>query len=262
RPTHAFLENTLPSLQAAVRAGADVVEVDIHPTTDGEFAVFHDWTLECRTNGRGRTRDQSMAALKALDIGYGYTHDGGRTFPLRGQGIGLMPSLREVLAALPRQALLLNVKSNDAAEGERLADWLLALPVEQRRFLAVYGGDVPVAAVRARVPDVLTTSRAQIKACGLRYLLLGWSGWMPPQCERMLMLLPLNYAHWMWGWPGSFVQRMENAGSAVFVLGRWSGGFSQGLDEPRDLQALPPDFAGGLWTDEVQWLGRTLGRAR
>lgn len=44
-PTHGYIENTLPSIEAAFAAGADMVEVDIHPTTDGEFAVFHDWTL-------------------------------------------------------------------------------------------------------------------------------------------------------------------------------------------------------------------------
>ena len=33
-----------------------MIEIDVHPTTDGQFAVFHDWTLDCRTNGAGVTR--------------------------------------------------------------------------------------------------------------------------------------------------------------------------------------------------------------
>ena len=48
-------------MQAGFAAGADVVELDVHPTTDGEFAVFHDWTLDCRTDGHGVTREHSMA---------------------------------------------------------------------------------------------------------------------------------------------------------------------------------------------------------
>ena len=88
-PEHAFIENTLPSMEAAFAAGADVVEFDVHPTTDGQFAVFHDWTLDCRTEGNGKTRDHAMADLKRLDVGYGYTADGGKTFPLRGKGVGL-----------------------------------------------------------------------------------------------------------------------------------------------------------------------------
>lgn len=62
-PVHPYLENTIPSMEAAFEAGADIVELDIHPTTDGKFAVFHDWTLECRTDGEGVTREHSMEQL-------------------------------------------------------------------------------------------------------------------------------------------------------------------------------------------------------
>ena len=38
QPEHAFLENTLESIEAAFHYGAKVVEIDVHPTSDGEFA--------------------------------------------------------------------------------------------------------------------------------------------------------------------------------------------------------------------------------
>src|ERR1700754_760792 len=82
-PEHPYLENTIDGFAAAFAAGADIVEFDVHPTTDGDFAVFHDWTVDCRTEGHGITREKSLAELKALDIGYGYTADGGKTFPFR-----------------------------------------------------------------------------------------------------------------------------------------------------------------------------------
>lgn len=44
-PTHSFIENTLPSIAAAFRTSADIIEIDIHPARDGAFAVFNDWTL-------------------------------------------------------------------------------------------------------------------------------------------------------------------------------------------------------------------------
>lgn len=84
-PSHAHFENTLASMQAAFEAGADVVELDIHQTADGYFAVFHDWTLDCRTEGTGETRKATRGVLKTLDIGYGYTADGGETYPFRGR---------------------------------------------------------------------------------------------------------------------------------------------------------------------------------
>ena len=59
-----------------------------------------------------------MAELKALDIGYGYTADGGTTFPFRGKGVGLMPTLDEVIARFPDKCFHINVKSNDPAEGD------------------------------------------------------------------------------------------------------------------------------------------------
>lgn len=69
-PEHPYLENTIASMQAAFDKGAGVVELDVQPTKDGKFAVFHDWTLGCRTNGEGVTRDFSLHELQKLDIGY------------------------------------------------------------------------------------------------------------------------------------------------------------------------------------------------
>src|SRR3954469_23093549 len=40
-PRHAYLENTIPSMEAAFALGADALELDVHPTMDGKFAVFH-----------------------------------------------------------------------------------------------------------------------------------------------------------------------------------------------------------------------------
>lgn len=37
---HSYIENTLPSIRAAFAYGADVVEIDVHRTTDNIFVVF------------------------------------------------------------------------------------------------------------------------------------------------------------------------------------------------------------------------------
>lgn len=41
-----FRENTLPGIRAAVDAGADLVEIDLRVTADGEVVLLHDETLE------------------------------------------------------------------------------------------------------------------------------------------------------------------------------------------------------------------------
>jgi glycerophosphoryl diester phosphodiesterase len=79
-PQHPFLENTIVSMRAAFDSGAEVVELDVHLTPDGRFAAFHDWTLDCRTDGSGITELTSFDHLKTLDIGHGYRADGGRAF--------------------------------------------------------------------------------------------------------------------------------------------------------------------------------------
>jgi len=257
---HAFLENTLPSIRASFDAGADLVEIDVHPTTDGQFAVFHDWTLDCRTEGHGETRAHAMAELKRLDVGYGYTADGGKTFPFRGRGIGLMPSLDEVLATFPQRRFVINVKSRDPTEGERLVAALARYPAGQRRLLVVYGGDEPVAAVRQRMPEVLTASRSTLKSCLLGYMALGWSGYVPEGCRRSMVLVPVNATWLLWGWPNRFQQRLRAVGSEVFAVGPYSGGFTSGIDTQADLARLPANYGGGIWTNEIAWCAKAVGR--
>jgi len=261
--THQYLENTIESMRAGYAAGADIVEFDVHPTTDGEFAVFHDWTLDCRTDGHGLTREHSMAYLKKLDIGHGYTADGGKTFPFRGKAIGMMPTLTEVLAAFPQQRLLINVKSRDASEGEKLADVLSKLPTERRAQIMVYGGDEPVDVVRKRVPEIRTISRTAIKSCLLSYIGYGWSGGVPKACSNAIVMMPINVAPWMWGWPDRFLNRMKAVNSEVFVLGPYRGGeFSTGIDTPEQLARLPQDYAGGIWTNEIEAIAPLAGKPK
>jgi glycerophosphoryl diester phosphodiesterase len=251
-PEHPFLENTLPSMQAAFAAGADVVELDVHPTRDGQFAVFHDWKVDCRTNGSGVTREHTLATLKSLDVGHGYTADAGATYPFRGNGIGLLPSLDEVLATFPDKRFLIHIKSNDPDEGDMLSKRLSRLPPEHQALLSVYGGERPVGRVRAHLPHMVTMSGADLRRCMLLYLAIGWSGWVPSACRGSIVLLPHNYAPWVWGWPNRFLARMRAAGALVFATGRWDGeGFSRGIDDAEAFNQLPAGYGGGIWTNRV-----------
>lgn len=259
-PRHEFLENTLPSMQRAFELGAAVVEIDVHPTTDGEFAVFHDWALDCRTDGRGVTREHAMSALRQLDVGYGYTADGGRTHPFRGRGVGMMPSLHEVLRTFPQREFLINVKSADPQEGAQLATFLESLHVEQRARLMVNGAEAPIGVIRERLPEVRTMSRQSLRRCIIRYAAFGWTGQVPEQCRGMLIILPLNVAPWLWGWPNRFLDRLEGAGSRVFVQGDYSGGWSTGLNTRSDYERLPDNYSGGIMTDDIELISSLDGQ--
>jgi glycerophosphoryl diester phosphodiesterase len=87
----------------------DVLEMDLHGTSDGALVVIHDAAVERTTNGAGRVNALTLAELKRLDAGYRWTADGGRTFPFRGRGI-TVPTLREVLDGFPQAQLNIDIK--------------------------------------------------------------------------------------------------------------------------------------------------------
>lgn len=250
KPEHPYIENTLPSIEAAFDAGADMVELDIKPTKDGQFAVFHDWTLECRTNGKGMTKDYTMAELKKLDIGYGYTADHGKTYPFRGRGIGLMPSLTEVLTKFPEGTFLIHIKSNDATEGVQLADFLSKLPKKRLSQLTVYGGDNPIQALKEQLPNIRVMSKASLKSCLLPYIGIGWTGLIPSACKNTQLHVPEKYASLLWGWPNKFLNRMDAVNTRVIIVAG-NGTWSEGFDSKNDIKRLPSDFTGGIWTNRI-----------
>ena len=78
-------ENTLDAIEAGLAAGAAGVEVDVRRSTDGALVLMHDPDVGRTTGGRGRVDQMSLAQLRDLGV----------------------PTLAEVLATVPREALLI-----------------------------------------------------------------------------------------------------------------------------------------------------------
>jgi glycerophosphoryl diester phosphodiesterase len=64
-------ENTMRSFRSAIAIGCDMIECDVHLSSDGRLVVIHDHTLERTTNGSGLVRDHTAAELRKLDAGEG-----------------------------------------------------------------------------------------------------------------------------------------------------------------------------------------------
>jgi glycerophosphoryl diester phosphodiesterase len=250
-PEHPYLENTIPSMQAAFDLGADVVELDVRLTKDKRLAVFHDFALEYRTNASGLVGDYTMAELKDLDIGYGYTADKGQTFPFRGKGLGLMPELAEVFSAFPGKELLINVKDGDVETYQVLwTDYLSRMTKDQLSLITVYGDDDGIDYLREQSPDLRLLSMRMMKKALLKYELLGFTGYIPKELHNMELHLPLKYAKFLWGWPNKFVKRMESVNTRVVIVlgdGKWSEGF----DTEESLEAIPKGYKGYIWTNRI-----------
>ncbi len=260
-PEHDYIENTIRSMQAAFDRGADVVEFDVQLTRDGRFAVFHDRMLDCRTDGDGATREHTMAELKALDVAYGYSADGGRTFPFRGRGVGSMPSIDDIFERFPERSFLIDIKGRGPEDGAMLAARLAELPDARRARLMVFGREDTLDGLRAELPGIATFSVTSIQRCLTRYIGYGWTGVVPGECRDAPLFVPINVAPFLWGWPDRFLDRMEGAGASVVVIGRLgAGGISPGLDNPDDLDRLPDGFDGGVWTNDVDLAREAVGR--
>lgn len=64
-------ENTLRSFVRAEAEGVDVVELDLHLSSDGALVVMHDAEVDRTTDGSGAIADLTLEQLRALDAGHG-----------------------------------------------------------------------------------------------------------------------------------------------------------------------------------------------
>ena len=65
-----YPENTLAAFRHTITVGAEVIEIDIRGTRDGEVIIIHDETLNRTTNGTGPVANYTLGELKKFDAGY------------------------------------------------------------------------------------------------------------------------------------------------------------------------------------------------
>ncbi|MBN1309972.1 MAG: hypothetical protein JXB30_01045 [Anaerolineae bacterium] len=246
-PTHGYIENTLASMQAAFDMGATIIEIDIRRTSDDHLIIFHDWMLECRTDGEGELGEHTLEELKSLDIGYGYTPDGGQTYPFRGKGVGLMPTLDEVLRAFPNGSFWLDHKDGTMETAALLVDAIGELPQEQQERLYYWGPEEVYDYVHSEVPAVtrLLANRPLTKRCFFPYLLTFGLAGFPEECRGEGIGLPAQYLRLAWGWPYRFLRSASQAGVRFYVI-------VDSEDDAAKVLGLPID---GITTDYIEVVG-------
>ena len=167
-------ENSLEAFRIAVEAGADGLELDVHMTRDGHVVVIHDPTVERTTSGKGAISEMTIDELRALDAGYGFSPDGGRTRPYRGRGVRV-PTLEEVLEEFPGVAVNIDIKAAypgvEAAVLQVLREtdaWGRALVVSTpyatvKRFRKISGGYISTGASRWEIGVFYFLSRLRME---------------------------------------------------------------------------------------------------
>ncbi len=61
-------ENTLSSFEKAIQMGANVIETDVHQSSDGVVVIMHDLHVDRTTNGKGLIKDLTIDSFKKLFI--------------------------------------------------------------------------------------------------------------------------------------------------------------------------------------------------
>jgi len=154
-----FPSNTMYAFRKAVRAGADMLELDVGVTRDGKVIVMHDTTVDGKTNGHGTVASKTLRQIKRLDAAFWfapraaehYSHSlPRRAYRFRGIATGRrqpprgfrasdfrVPTLAQVLKAFPRTPINIEIKGRTPDEAieeyVRNAEVLAALLKDTKR---------------------------------------------------------------------------------------------------------------------------------
>ena len=132
-----------------MRLGTDMLELDIHTSSDGKLMVMHDGTVDRTTNGSGSVYEMTRAEIQALDAGHNLVPGEGTVegrpeedYPFRGVRLSekspppgfrprdfRIPTLGEVMRAYPNVPINIEIKGasdEDVASFFRNAEVLAA----------------------------------------------------------------------------------------------------------------------------------------
>lgn len=239
-------ENTLPAFLRAIALGSDLIELDLRMTKDGHVVVIHDASVDRTTNGKGLVAELTLAQIKALDAGFSFTPDGGKTFPFKGLGI-TVPTLEEVLLALPEQLLMLEVKVGTTRMVRQVVATLRRLKALERVSIELFSIKTKMAKLmRSLEPNLITghTRAELVKFIAMAKLGLGWRfrrrGFaieMPPRRNRLAVSSKRT------------LKAAARRGIPMFI---WT------VNHEKDMRRFLDWGAAGLFTDHPEVLRRLV----
>jgi glycerophosphoryl diester phosphodiesterase len=152
--------NTLFAFENAAALGVDVLEMDVHTSSDGEIVVIHDGTVDRTTDGSGEVSAMTLAELQALDAGYdwptveGHPDLGTENHPYRGQGIRI-PTLEEIFMAFPDYPISIEIKQESPSMAEPLCALIREYEREDWVIIASFR-ESAMQEFRAACPEIAT----------------------------------------------------------------------------------------------------------
>ncbi len=264
-----FPENTLYAYRKAVEIGAEVLEMDVYQTADGEIVVIHDATVDRTTNGSGNVSDYTLAELRALDAAFWFVEGvgtptdaaeedyifrrvatGGREPPSGYAARDFrIPTLEEALSAFPDHWINIELKPDPDSTGsyeQQVADLLLAYGRHTDVMVASFL-DTAASLFKAAAPCVSTsvpTGQAAFYVGSSK----GPAMMVPPAGHQAFQVPPALGVEVV---NADFVADAHAAGMAVHV---WT------INTCEDMVALLDLDVDGIMTDEPVLLEQVLAQ--
>lgn len=148
-------EHTIEAYDKALEDGADILELDVHETSDGELVVMHDDTVDRTTDCTGVINEMTFAALRECDAGYDFSSDGGETYPYRGMGL-VVPTMQEVFDRYPDTAFVIEIKQESPSIVDHFVEVIREYQVTDKMIGSAFSDSV-LAELRAAAPELATS---------------------------------------------------------------------------------------------------------
>lgn len=233
-------ENTLPSFQAAVDAGLTYLELDVWGTKDGHIVVHHDETAWRTCGVPRRIPEMTLAQIKALDAGWGFSPDGGRTHPFRGRGVAI-PTLEELFQAFPEVFFNIEIKQQ-APPVEDLAMAVIRREGKEDAVLLAAEKDAVMARLRPACGEIPTSLSYRELAAFFAWVEKGCRG--EYRAPGAALQIPRTYGGRTLVTPEA-VQAAHAAGMEMHV---WT------VNDPEEMKSLLEMGVDGIMTDFPQLL--------
>ncbi len=224
-------ENSLEAFAAALEAGADALEMDVHRTNDGRFVVAHD------PDGARLYGDSRPIAALDLETVRRWRTEGGSA----------PPTLEEVLEAFPAVPMSIDFKPKDTGPVRTFLDVLEYYGARDRVTVASFHHTVMTEVHRAGWTGRTALSRREVARLRLlpeavaRRLIRGRSAQIPRSAGPLRLDRP------------SFIRRCRRLGLRVDY---WV------VNDPGEALDLLRRGATGIMTDDPERLAPVVARFR
>jgi glycerophosphoryl diester phosphodiesterase len=272
-----FPSNTMYAFRKAIRAGADMLEIDVGVTKDDEVVVMHDTSVDRTTNGTGLISELMLREIQRLDAGYWFSADSGNhyghdqdagAYRFRGVATGerrppkgfkaadfRVPTLRSVLRAFPNTPINIEIKGR--TKEEETSEYVYNAEVLARELADVNRDDLIVVSFHQPAVDRFHELAPRIGVAPGTSGVAGWvlDGTAPPS-GTVAFQIPVTFKFGQTVFNVTTAENVERAHGEGYAVHTWFSG--DDVDGTETWPKLVDWCVDGIMTSHPVELERTL----